>query len=630
MSDILAVNKKIKKCNQEPVEIKEFLKIVPGKPGVYIFKDYSGNIIYIGKAKNLYKRVRSYFQNKTKYISYSKPADFIDRIASVDYLVTDNETEALILESTLIKKNKPKYNIDLKDDKSYPFIAVTVNEEFPRVFVTRDRSIAGAKYFGPYTDVHAVRKTIEYLRKIFMIRDCKKIMPDKPCLSYYIKLCSAPCIGIIKPEEYGKNIELIILFLRGKNNAVIDKLNREMEEYSRNKEFEKAADIRDKIEALSKLSSSQKIFYAGGNKWDFITTAGNRESPVVSLLTYREGKLVLVNNFTIDNTGYFNEKEILSAFIRDYYDGLDDIPEKIFCQAGIENPELIARWLGVKAGRKIEILVPKIGDKKRIIEMGLRNSILYLEKKKFEKERNQNKIYEESVNLKELLGLINIPSRIECYDISNLKNSFPVGSMSVAVYGRIINSSFRHFKIRTVREQDDCRMIGEIITRRLRYIQNGRKRDKKIKKDDVFYLKPDLLVIDGGKAQYSTVKNILSREHIDNIDLISIAKKEEVIFCNKYPDGIKLNLRESHVRILIKVRDEAHRFAVKYHRKLREKNMFNSVLDGIKGIGEKKKRAIIESVDSLEELKSMTAGDLTNIRGVGCKDATKIYRNLHR
>ncbi len=632
-NNTLAVNKKKDKVSKKEWEIKEILEIIPRKPGVYIFKDSNDSIIYIGKAKNLFNRVRSYFHYKSKYLLYSKPPDFVNKIHSIDYLVTDNETEALILESSLIKKNKPRYNIDLKDDKSYPFIAVTVNEEFPRVFLTRNRNISGAKYFGPYTNANAVRKTVEYLRKAFKIRDCKRALPGrgagKPCLSYYINLCSAPCIGNIKKEEYRKDIELIILFLKGKNKNIIDRLNYEMDKYSAEMEFEKAADVRDKIVNINRLWENQKIFFKGGSKWDFITVAKDLDYAVVSLFTYRAGELVLVNNFTLGNTDYFDEKEILSAFVRDYYANLDEIPDKVYCQAEVENLKLMEKWLSRKAGRKVGIMVPKIGDKKRIMEMALKNSILYIEKKKFEKGREKSEIYIESLNLKKLLGLKNIPLKIECYDISNLKSSFPVGSISVAVGGKISNDKFRHFKIKNVEGQDDCRMIAEVVTRRLRYLKNISAMKENLKKEDIFYQKPDLIVIDGGKAQYNTVRNILIKELIEDIDVISIAKKEEVIFCDKYPDGMKLDLRESYVRILIKVRDEAHRFAVKYHRQLRDKNMLNSVFDGIKGIGEKKKRIIMESSNSMGELKSMTVRDLTDIKGIGYKDAVKIYRSLH-
>jgi excinuclease ABC subunit C len=625
----VAVDKKINGNNYQGYKIKEILKILPKKSGVYIFKNSKGKIIYIGKAKNLYSRVKSYFQDRSDNFLYAKPLDFAKRIKSIDYIVTDNETEALILEGSLIKKNKPKYNIDLKDDKSYPFIAVTVNEKFPRVFLTRDRNIKGAKYFGPYTDAGAVRKTLEYLRRIFPVRDCRKARPGKstnmPCLNYHIKLCPAPCDGNVSQEEYRKNIDFIMLFLKGKDRTIIDWLKAKMEQYSKNREFEKAAELRNKIENINKLHKDQKIFFTAESTWDFISTARDADDAVISLFTYRSGVLAVVSNFTINNTRYFNDEEILSSFIENYYSNINDIPSKIFCPFEIKNTELISKWLTEKKGGKIEICVSKIGEKKKIMEMAVRNSKLYLEKKKFEKNTGHSKIYKNFVKLKKVLGLVNIPRRIECFDISNLKNTFPVGSMSVALNGKLLTNDYRYFKIKTVAGQDDCRMMGEIVTRRLRYLEGG-----EIKKRNSFYEKPDLIIIDGGKAQFNTASKLISERQIQDIDIISIAKKEETIFCSKYPDGIKLDLSDNYMRVLIKVRDEAHRFAVNYHRRLRGRSMTDSLLDGIKGIGEKKKKYIFENISSIEELKSKTIKDLMNIKGLNYKDATNIYRNIHR
>lgn len=625
----VAVDKKINENNYQGYKIKEILKILPKKSGVYIFKNSKGKIIYIGKAKNLYSRVKSYFQDRSDNFLYAKPLDFIKKIKSIDYVVTDNETEALILEGSLIKKNKPKYNIDLKDDKSYPFIAVTVNEKFPRVFLTRERNIKGAKYFGPYTDAGAVRKTLEYLRRIFPVRDCRKARPGKstnmPCLNYHIKLCPAPCDGNVSQEEYRKNIDFIMLFLKGKDRTIIDWLKAKMEQYSKNREFEKAAELRNKIENINKLHKDQKIFFTAESTWDFISTARDADDAVISLFTYRSGVLAVVSNFTINNTRYFNDEEILSSFIENYYSNINDIPSKIFCPFEIKNTELISKWLTEKKGGKIEICVSKIGEKKKIMEMAVRNSKLYLEKKKFEKNTGHSKIYKNFVKLKKVLGLVNIPRRIECFDISNLKNTFPVGSMSVALNGKLLTNDYRYFKIKTVAGQDDCRMMGEIVTRRLRYLEGG-----EIKKRNSFYEKPDLIIIDGGKAQFNTASKLISERQIQDIDIISIAKKEETIFCSKYPDGIKLDLSDNYMRVLIKVRDEAHRFAVNYHRRLRGRSMTDSLLDGIKGIGEKKKKYIFENISSIEELKSKTIKDLMNIKGLNYKDATNIYRNIHR
>jgi excinuclease ABC subunit C len=632
MKIAMEMNKKIKKFSGYIKNSKKYLDIIPRKPGVYIFKDSGDTIIYIGKAKNLYKRVRSYFQERGSSSLYSKPLDFRCRVSSIDYIVTDNEAEALILESNLVKENRPKYNIELKDDKSYPFIAITSGEEFPRVFLTRNRNIKGAKYFGPYTDAGAVRKTVDYLRKIFKLRDCKKVSPgkglNKPCLNFYIDICMAPCTGNVSPEEYYKNIKLVELFLKGRDRTVIDKLNSGMKKYSDNEEFEKAAELKDKIKSINELNKSQKIFYPDGNKWDFLSVSKGKGDSAISLFIYRSGKLILVNNFLISNAGHLEKGEILSAFIRDYYKNMKDVPDKIFSEIRIENESLISKWISEKAEKKVELKVPKIGEKKKIMDMAGRNSFLYLEKKRLEKTVNMEEAKEDLSKLKELLKLENIPMVIECYDISNLGDLCPAGSMSVALNGKLEKKNYRHFKIRSVKSQDDCRMMEEVIARRLKHIGSSLNRDKEPGNWNIFNAKPDLMVIDGGKAQYNTVRNFLKREKIGDIDVISIAKKEETIFCERYPDGIKLDLSDRHVRILIRVRDEAHRFAVRYHRQLRDKRMFNSILDDIKGIGEKKKKNILESISSIEDLSNMTVKDLMSIKGLGYKDAVNIHRKI--
>jgi excinuclease ABC subunit C len=625
------MNTRISKRNENSYEIdkvRELLNILPKRTGVYIFKNSKGDIIYIGKAKNIHNRVRSYFQRRVENVFYMKPSDFIEKIKSIDYIVTDNETEALILEGNLIKKNKPKYNIELKDDKSYPFIVITAGERFPRVFLTRDRNIRGAEYFGPYTNAAAVRKTLKYLRRIFQVRDCSKSTPGKssktPCLNYHINLCHAPCIGNISEEEYKKNIGFIKLFLTGKDRTIVDRLKIKMEEYSERKEFEKAAEFKNKIDDIGKLYSGQKVFFPSEMKWDFISSSRGEESAVISLFTYREGVLSTISNFTINNIEYLDDKEILTGFIERYYTGINDIPSKVYCSLKIDNGDLLSRWLTEKKGKRVEILVPKIGEKKKIMEMVIRNSKLYLERKRFEKDTGHSEFYKEFIKLKNILGLVNIPRRMECFDISNLKDSFPVGSMSVSVDGRLVNSEYRYFKIKTVAGQDDCRMIEEVVDRRLRYLRSKRAGEK-----NSFFIKPDLLIIDGGKPQFNTVKRLMERKKIPDIDIISIAKKEETIFCTKYPGGIKLDLAKNYMRVLIRIRDEAHRFAVTFHRKLRDRNMTRSLIDGIKGIGEKKKKYIFESINSIEELKSMTVKDITKIKGLTDLDAANIYRSIH-
>ncbi len=610
-------------------EIKELLKILPKKSGVYIFKNSIGSIIYIGKAKNLYNRVKSYFQTGGNSFLYMKPSDFAKQIKSIDYIITDSEEEALILEVNLIKKDRPKYNIEFKDDKSYPFIAVTVNEDFPRVFLTRNRNMKNAKYFGPYTDVKVVRKTLEYLRRIFKFRDCRKPRPGKgiknPCLNHHIEFCSAPCIDNISDDAYRKNIEYIKLFLKGSDGTILSQLRSRMGIHAKKQEFEKAAELKKQIDDVMRLHQEQKIFLDSDDTWDCIAHAKEAEYAVISLFTYRTGTLALINNFIINNTRYLDDNEILSGFLKKYYGDINIIPSKIYIMAAIEDMKLLSGYFSRIKNKKVEIKAPLIGEKKKIMEMVARNSKLYLERKKFEKDTGHSEAVRELVKLKSILSLNNIPRRIECYDISNLKDAFSVGSMTVASDGELQRSDYRHFKIRGIKGQDDCAMLGEVVGRRITYLDG-----QKVKTKNSFYIKPDLLIIDGGKAQFNTIHDLLSKKKISGIDIISIAKKEEIIFSEKYKNGKNLNKDQGAMRIIIKLRDEAHRFAVNYHRKIRDRQMTRSLLDGISGIGEKKKQNIFDTIGSIDELKRMALEELVNIKGINHRDAINIYDIIHR
>lgn len=613
-------------------DIKKSLGIVPKKPGVYLFKDSNGKVIYVGKAKNLSDRIKTYFQAKDKSTYTTHPILFFtNRISSFDYIVTENEFEALMLESSLIKKNRPKYNILLKDDKSYPYIAITENEEFPRVIITRNKNIRGAKYYGPYINVRNLKDFFESVRKIFKIRDCKKPTPGKVknsvCLNYHIDLCSAPCAGNISKEEYGQNIKFIRLLLKGKDRVITGILKDRMAAFSRSQEYEKAEQIKNQIHLIESLGVNQNIFFRGDDSWDVIACSHDRDGGIaaVSVFIYRLGELAVINNFIITNIIYPDVKEILSAFIKSYYFESGNLSPVIYLPVLIEDGKLIEEWFYREKGKKIKFKIPKKGSKKDILNMVHKNAKLYLEKKKFEKSSGFSKVFKQLSDLRDYLGLVNIPKRIECYDISNIGSDFAVGSMAVFFDGSPLRENYRHFRIRTITGQDDFAMIGEIISRRIRYLG---KNDLNI--EDSFYLKPDLIIIDGGKAQYNVAKKILSDKNIDNIDLISIAKRQETVFCRNFPEGLVLDRSLNHSKLIIKIRDEAHRFAISYHRKLRDKYMTNSVLDGIKGIGTVKKKNILEVYPTLEELRKASLEDFLNIKGLNYKDALSIYNSLNR
>jgi len=619
------VNIDVKKDNRIPSEL---LDILPKKTGVYIFRDNKGKIIYIGKAKNIYSRVRSYFSKRSKDFLYMKPHGFISQIKDIDYIITSNEVEALILEGNLIKKNRPKYNVELKDDKSYPFIAIT-DEEFPRVFLTRNRNMRSAKYYGPYTDAGAARKTIDFLRAVYRIRDCRKQKPGKssrpPCLNYHIGLCSAPCIGNIKEAEYRKNIELIRSFLKGSDRRMVSDLERKMGALSAGLKFEEASGIKRIIENIKKIHQDQRIIFDSSDTWDFIAINRQDKTVALSIFTYRYGALALVNNFILQDIAHLSDNEVMSGFITRYYEDMNNLPSRIFVNLLPGDNTVLEDWFKKEKQRSVRILVPRAGEKKKILDMAVKNAVLYLEKKKFESSTGHSQAYVDLVRLGRILGLDNIPRRIECYDISNLGESFPVGSMAVACDGELRPSHYRHFRIKTVTGQDDCSMLAEVVRRRLKYLSS----DEPVKNES-FYFRPDLLVIDGGIAQFNAVKKVMEETGSSNIDLISIAKKEEAVFSSRSREGMKFDMNSEALRVIIRLRDEAHRFALGYHRDLRGKYMTHSILDEIKGIGEKKKEYILESVESINDLRDMEIEEITNIRGINYRDAVNIYNSLHR
>jgi len=612
-------------------DLEEVLSLIPKKTGVYIFKDSEQNVIYIGKAKNLYNRVRSYFRNKESLIISNSKAHYLsEKVAGIDYIITDNEVEALVLELNLIKKYRPKFNSSLKDDKSYPYIAITELEKFPRMIVTRNKNIKGAKYFGPYTNVHALREIIEFLRRIFKLRDCKGLKPgktgQKPCLNYHLELCSGPCAGYISEEDYKRNIEYVMLILKGKDKKILSDLNKQMLTFAKNLEYEKATEIRNKIELIKELYSEQKIYISNEDYWDFISISKSDDFVAASIFMYRQGEFAGFSNFLITNFEGFDDNEILSDFIIRYYEDISNVPSIIYTPIELCDSDMLKEYFLRSKGKKVQLKVPKYGENRKIMGMVINNCNLFLEKKKFEKQSNYNKVFKDIMDLKEKMHLKNIPRRIECYDISNIKNSFPVGSMVVFIDGMPARNNYRHFKVKNVAGQDDFAMLREILERRLEYLSKSN-----INFEESFYQKPDLIIVDGGKGQFNIAKKVLLEKFFDGkIDLMSIAKKEETLFGEFYPNGINFPKDINFMRLIIKIRDEAHRFAIQYHKKLRDKNMLSSFLDNIKGIGEKKKSLIYEKYNSLDDLKNLNVDEFLKINGLNYKDAKNIYDALHK
>ena len=595
-------------------------------------KNSLGEVIYVGKAKILKNRVKSYFQNSKNHSE--KVRVMVKHIAEFEYIVTDSEMEALILECNLIKKYSPRYNILLKDDKFYPFIKITVNDDFPRVFVTRNYSKDGSKYFGPYTNGTAVYETINLINKIFPLRTCKLLIkelgePVRPCLNYHIKKCFGPCGGYINKEEYGKMVKDVIDILSGKDTTVLKVLQSEMEEASVNLEFEKAADLRDKIIAIKTIVEKQKIFKTMEGDEDFINIYRDEKDSCVQVFFSRDGKILGREHFIFENTAEDSIEEILEEFITSFYGGTAKVPRTIYVPA-ISNVELVEEYLTIKRGAKVWIKVPQKGQKREMLEMVKNNAQITLEKfkDKYLRDKEINKIALEE--LQELLDLEIWPSRIEAYDISNIQGVDSVGSMIVFEEGRSKNSDYRRFRIKTVKGANDYDSMREILTRRF---SHGLEEVKAIQESKLqfsagkFSNFPDLIMMDGGKGQINIALEVLRDLNI-NIPVCGLVKDDKhatrgIIYNN---EELIINRSSNLMQLIRRIQDEVHRFAITYHRSLRDKNTLHSVLDDIPNVGEKRRRALLMKFGSVDNIKSATLEQLLETPSINNKAAESIYQ----
>ena len=608
------------------------LKNLPSKPGVYLMKNSLGEVIYVGKAKILKNRVKSYFQNSKNHSE--KVRVMVKHIAEFEYIVTDSEMEALILECNLIKKYSPRYNILLKDDKFYPFIKITINDDFPRVFVTRNYSKDGSKYFGPYTNGTAVYETINLINKIFPLRTCKLLIkeggePVRPCLNYHIKKCFGPCGGYINKEEYGKMIKDVIDILSGKDTTVLKVLQSEMEEASINLEFEKAADLRDKILAIKAIVEKQKIFKTMEGDEDFINIYRDEKDSCVQVFFSRDGKILGREHFIFENTAEDSIEEILEEFITSFYGGTAKVPRTIYVPA-LSNVELVEEYLTIKRGAKVWIKVPQKGQKREMLEMVKSNAQITLEKfkDKYLRDKEINKIALEE--LQELLDLEIWPSRIEAYDISNIQGVDSVGSMIVFEEGRSKNSDYRRFRIKTVKGANDYDSMREILTRRF---SHGLEEVKAIQESKLqfsagkFSNFPDLIMMDGGKGQINIALEVLRDLNI-NIPVCGLVKDDKhatrgIIYNN---EELIINRSSNLMQLIRRIQDEVHRFAITYHRSLRDKRTLHSVLDDIPNVGEKRRRALLMKFGSVDNIKNATLEQLLETPSINNKAAESIYQ----
>lgn len=607
------------------------LKNLPDKPGVYLMKNSLGEVIYVGKAKILKNRVKSYFQNSKNHSEKVKV--LVKNIAEFEYIVTDSEMEALILECNLIKKYSPKYNILLKDDKFYPFIKITIKDDFPRVFVTRNFSRDGSKYFGPYTNGTAVYETIDLIYKIFPLRTCKLSIKEngesiRPCLNYHIKKCLGPCGGHISKDEYGKMINEIIDILSGKDTYVTKMLKTEMENAAENLEFEKAASLRDKILSIEAIVEKQKIFKTMEGDEDFINIDQDEKDSCIQVFFSRDGKILGREHFIFENTANESIAEILEEFIASFYGGTAKIPKTIFVPE-INEVDLMEEYLTIKRGSKVWIKVPKKGQKKDMLEMVKNNARITLEKfkDKYLKDKEINKISLQE--LQNLLELDECPNRIESYDISNIQGVDSVGTMVVFEEGRAKNSDYRRFKIKTVKGANDYDSMREILTRRFNHgleeIKAIQERNLKLSAGK-FSNFPDLIMMDGGKGQVNVALEVLESLNI-NIPVCGLVKDDKhqtrgIVYNN---DELIINRSSNLMQLIRKIQDEVHRFAITYHRSLRDKRTLHSILDDIPNIGEKRRRALLMKFGSVENIKKAKIEELLEVPSIDKKSAESIY-----
>ncbi|MDP4145052.1 MAG: excinuclease ABC subunit UvrC [Bacillota bacterium] len=606
------------------------LKILPDKPGVYLMKNSLGEIIYVGKAKVLKNRVRQYFQNSKNHSEKVKA--MVKNIAEFEYIVTDSEMEALILECNLIKKYKPRYNILLKDDKHYPFIKITLNEDFPRIFVTRMLAKDGAKYFGPYTDVAAVYETIELIKKVFPLRTCKMNIKEdseriRPCLNYHINLCGAPCAGLIKKEEYALIVKDAIDLLSGKDVKIVKELKSKMEEAAENLEFEKAAALRDKVMAVEKITEKQKVLMANAPDEDFINVYSDEKDSCIQVFFLREGKIVGREHFMTENTAGESKASIISEFVKEFYGGTAFIPKNIYVP-DLEDVDLIEQWLTMKRGTKVWIKIPQKGEKKDLIDMVENNAKITIEQFKLkilqDKELNKTALSE----LAEILQLEELPNRIEAYDISNIQGVDSVGSMIVFEKGKAKNSDYRRFKIKTVKGANDYDSMREILERRF---QHGLDEIKAISERNIplssgkFCIFPDLILMDGGKGQVNIALEVLKSYNI-NIPVCGMVKDDKhntrgIIYNN---NELYIKPSSQVMKLVTRIQDEVHRFAISYHRSLRDKRVLHSILEDIPGIGEKRRKELLKKFGSIENIKKASYEQLLETPSVDSKAAKNI------
>lgn len=616
--------------------IEEELKKLPSLPGVYMMHDRHDTIIYVGKAISLKNRVRQYFQ-KSRNLGIKKE-QMVEQIERFEYIVTDSELEALVLESNLIKEHKPKYNTMLKDGKNYPFIKVTVGETFPRIMTARSMKKDKSKYFGPYTSAGAVKDVIELTRKLYHLRTCTRNLPrdvgkERPCLYYHIKQCQAPCQGYISKEEYRKQVDSLLDFLGGNHKSVLKELEEKMLQASGEMKFEEAAQYRDLMQSVEKIGERQKITDHPGEDKDIIAAAMENDDAVVQVFFVRDGKLIGRDHFYMKTAPGENRRGILSSFLKQFYAGTPFIPREIMLQEEIEDRELLEEWLESRKGRKVRITVPKKGTKEKLVELAYQNAKLVLRQDKERIQREEGRTIGAVKEIAQLLNMRGI-NRIEAFDISNISGFQSVGSMVVYEKGKPKRSDYRKFRIQSVEGPNDYASMEEVLTRRFVHGMNEQEERQRENSGNVygsFTRFPDLIMMDGGRGQVNIALSVLDKLQL-SIPVCGMVKDDKhrtrgLYFQN---EEIPIDRDSEGFKLITRIQDEAHRFAIEYHRSLRSKGQVHSLLDDIPGIGPARRKALMKRFKGLEGLREASVEELSQVESMNEKAARQVYEFLHR
>ncbi len=609
--------------------IEEELKKLPAKPGVYLMHDEKDQIIYVGKAISLKNRVRQYFQASRN--KGAKIEQMVTHIRRFEYIVTDSELEALVLECNLIKEHRPKYNTMLMDDKGYPFIKVTTNEAYPRIMLAREMKKDKAKYFGPYTSATAVKDTIDLIRKLYQIRSCNRNLPkdigkERPCLNYHIKQCKAPCQQYISEEEYRKSIDQAIRFLNGHYDSILKDLEQKMQDASENMEFEKAIEYRELLNSVKQIAQKQKITDSSGEDRDILAVAKDAEDAVVQVFFIRGGRLIGRDHFFLRNASEESKSQILESFIKQFYAGTPFIPSELMLQEELEEQEILEQWLSKKKEHRVRIRVPKKGEKEKLVELARTNAALVLNTDKERLKREEGRTIGAVKEIEKLLGLSNIV-RMEAYDISNTSGFASVGSMIVYEKGKPKRNDYRKFKIKSVQGPDDYASMEEVLSRRFRHgleeLENGEETGS-------FTAFPDLILMDGGRGQVNVALEVLEKLELQ-IPVCGMVKDDSHRTRGLYYNNVEIPIdRHSEgFKLITRIQDEAHRFAIEFHRKLRSQGQVHSILDEINGIGPARRKALMKHYTSIEEIKSASVEELKSLPSMNEKSAKEVYSFFH-